>query len=88
MKFDIQIKYSGRWYKLKVEQFNVTERLEKFKIIGRNKTIVLESNRPLFRNKGLKHRKPDWKLVEGSLTSTSGLEEIQQKILEIVDTVS
>jgi hypothetical protein len=40
MKFDIKIKYSGRGYRLKIEQFDIDDRTENFRIIGRNKTIV------------------------------------------------
>jgi hypothetical protein len=34
-------------------------------LIARNKTLTIESNRPLFRNKGLKHRRFDLKILEG-----------------------
>jgi hypothetical protein len=35
----------------------------------------------------LKHRKPDWKLIEGKVNGSYGLELIEQKILEMVDFV-
>ena len=85
MRFKIKIRYSGNWYRLIVEQFDKDERNEKFRIIAKNKTIVLESNRPFFRNKGMKHRKPDWKIIEGTVSSISGLEDIKKLILIVVD---
>ncbi|HTB52946.1 MAG TPA: hypothetical protein VK718_09255 [Ferruginibacter sp.] len=85
MTFKIRIKYSGRWYQFVVEQFDVDERNEKFRIIARNKIVVLQSNRPFFRSKGIKHRKPDWKVIEGEISNSSGLEDIQKAILEVVD---
>jgi len=58
MQFQITIKKNRITYTFIVEHFYITERSERFKIVARNITIILESNRPLFRNKGLKHRKP------------------------------
>ncbi|MBD0376922.1 MAG: hypothetical protein ICV51_14985 [Flavisolibacter sp.] len=43
---------------------------------SRNGHILIESNRPLFRNKGLKKRRPDFKVVEGQLRNLSFTEKI------------
>lgn len=85
MKFSITIKDYSKKIRLNVEQFDVTDRSEKYRVVARNKTFVMECNRPLFRNKGLKHRKPDWKVIEGEVGRGSGLEQIQIKILEVID---
>lgn len=63
----------------------IDERTERFKVFGRNKTIILESNRPFFRNRGLKRRKPEWKVVEGEIQSGAGLEQIIECIMARVD---
>ena len=72
----IKIKEGYKTLQFKVEQINVTAVSEQFKIIAKNKTIVLESNRPFFRNKNLKHRHPDWKLVEGKLAYAGAIEKL------------
>jgi hypothetical protein len=41
--------------------------------MARNGIIVLESNRPLFRTKVLKHRMPNWKQIEGQKLSNRAL---------------
>ena len=85
MQFQITIKEYSRVYRINIEQFDVTDRSEKFRVIGRNKTIILESNCPFFRNRGMKHIRPDWKVISGEVQRGSGLEMLQNKILEVVD---
>ncbi len=85
MRFRVSIKEGYKVLTFTVEQFNVTQRSEQFKVIARNKTVVLESNRPLFRNKGIKHRRPDWKLVEGTLGYQSGFERLTDAIMEVIE---
>ena len=48
--------------------------IEKFPITARNKTFTLQSNRPLLRGKGIKHRKPNYKIIVGGMIS-SGTEK-------------
>jgi len=72
-------------YRLRVEQVMIDSVKEQYRISGRNKSIVLQSNRPLFRNKGIKHRKPNWKLVEGSVHYHSDMEPIIAEIMKIID---
>ncbi len=85
MFFTITIRTGYKDYTLRVEHINITPRSEQFRIVARNKTIVLETNRPFFRNRGLKHRKPDWKLVEGKLESGYALESLSEAIMKIIE---
>jgi hypothetical protein len=62
----------------------VSEREEAFAIKAKNKTLVFSSNRPLFRNKGLKHRKPDYKLVIREMNNMS----YRDKIVKAIDVKS
>ncbi|MBK5271412.1 MAG: hypothetical protein JJE22_10395 [Bacteroidia bacterium] len=48
-----------------MERIYLSDQLEKYRITARNKTLTLQSNRPLLKAKGLKNKKPDWKMVEG-----------------------
>ena len=84
MIFWITIKDGYKNHKLLVEHISINSHKERFKISGRDKFIVLESNRPLFRGKGLKYRKPDWKLVEGEVKYTGGLlDQVKEAINEL-----
>ena len=81
MIFTITIKHDRRRYRLRSQRILLTEIKEQYRIGNPGKQIVLESNRPLFRNKGLKHRNPDWKLTEGEMWNSSFLELIIQALM-------
>ena len=70
------IRFDGRRIRLQAEQVYLSDQLEKYKITARNKSLVLQSNRPLLKAKGLKNKKPDWKLVEGQMHNTYIIGEI------------
>jgi hypothetical protein len=58
MQFNITIRSGNRDYHFAVMQIYIDNISERYQVIARNKTITFESNRPLFRSKKLKHRKP------------------------------
>jgi len=58
---------------------------EHFIVYAKNKTLILESNRPFFRNKGLKNRKPNWALVDGKLAYPSGLVTLSEAIMKVIE---
>jgi len=63
MKFFIYPKLDYKVREIIVEHFGPRpgESVEKFLVYGKKK-IWIESNRPFFRRKNLKHRKPDYVL--------------------------
>lgn len=69
MTFQIVIEYHKRTIRLSVEQLHIDDRSEMYKVTGSNGEITIESNRPLFRGKGLKHRVPNWKQTTGKTVS-------------------
>lgn len=84
MIFYINIKSGYKNHKLMVEYLPVNDRIERFKVSGKDKYVVLESNRPFFRNRGIKHRKPDWTIYEGSVKYGGGLlDDVQHAINKI-----
>jgi len=85
MTFQITIDYHKRTIRLSVEQLYINERFEQYKINARNGTLVIESNRPLFRARGLKHRAPNWKQIEGKPVSSHLLELIATAIQNHVE---
>jgi hypothetical protein len=69
MKFQISIDYHKKAIRLSIEQLYIDDRLERYQVTGGNGLIVLESNRPLFRSKGIKHRPGTWQQTEGRILS-------------------
>jgi hypothetical protein len=65
MKFQISIDYHKKTIRLSVEQIYIDDRLERYQVTGNNGLIVLISNRPLFRSKGIKHRIGTWQQTKG-----------------------
>jgi hypothetical protein len=74
LKFGIVIKIDRVPIRLRVEQIVASPITEHFLITARNKTFTIQSNRPLLRGKGIKHRKPNYKIIEGD-TTTSGIRD-------------
>jgi hypothetical protein len=78
--FYIAIRRGSKDYKYKIEQISAGLGVERYKLTAANKILVLENNRPIFIRKGLKHRKPDWKLVQGEINNPSFLNDITDAI--------
>ncbi len=49
---------------------------ETLRITRDDEYLVLRSNRPMLRAKGLKHKRPDWKRVAGNMVYASYIKEI------------
>ena len=76
MKFGIVIKFERCYIRLQVERTYVSNEIEKFEVLARNKSLTFQTNRPLLKAKGLKARKPDYKLLSGSVRNVSLLQNI------------
>lgn len=76
MKFGIVVRHEGRNIRLQVERVNISSQLEKYEITARNKSLTIQSNRLLMRAKGMKTRRPDYKLIAGVMHNMSLLEKI------------
>jgi TolB-like protein len=85
MQFWIRFRTGFRDAHYLVEYIIVNKREEQFKIIARNGSVTFSSNRPLFRNKGLKRRKPDYVLVEGNIPNKSTERQLVQAIQRYVE---
>jgi hypothetical protein len=78
MEFWITIEKDRRQLRYRVEYMAVDERMEHFRVKGANGSILFSSNRPLYRNRGIRKRQPDIQLIEGRLSNLS----VQGKIVE------
>ena len=65
MNFGITIKHERKTIRLQVEKIEETEATEKFRVIAKNQSFVLQNNRPVILAKRLKHFPIKWKVVEG-----------------------
>lgn len=81
-RFTIRYRHNGKNYNLRVERIMYSRYVERFRISGGVKHIVVESNRPLLIHKGLKHKAVDWKLIEGDVMYPRNLEEVL-KLIEV-----
>lgn len=83
--FPVKILVDRRYRSYKVEQIFADARNERFKIIGRDKSIILENNRPLIRSKGLKTFPVQWKVIDGTVRFQSSLQPFIDAIMKEVE---
>jgi hypothetical protein len=80
MKFKIQPLISGKAMIFDVEKTEETPTTETYVVSARGHSITIQNNRRLFRQKGLKHRKGWWKVLQGNFRNESAKEAICQAI--------
>lgn len=85
--FTITVFVGRNTYNYKVEKIYETAQIEHFKLYARNKNWVFSSNRPLFREKGLKHRKYDMKLIKGECWNVAFIEYLIEQMKAHVKTI-
>jgi len=83
MKWELLFKSWNRTYKLTAEIVSSTKTHEKIKVNGKKRFIVLENDRPFFISRGLRHRRWDWKQIEGEKITTRHFNDDLLKELEI-----
>ena len=80
MQFGITIKFERRNIRLVIEKIAQTETTERYKVIAKNQSFVLQNNRPVFVAKGLKYFPITWKVVQGGYSHPHILEQITKAI--------
>jgi len=80
MTFTIIIKHDRKNIRLLVEKISESKTQEKYKVIARNQSFVLQNNRPLLIAKGLKYFPVKWKVIEGGYHLSHILEQITKEI--------
>jgi hypothetical protein len=85
--FLITVTIDRKDYRLKVELIHQTKQIQQFRVSAGGRSIVIQTNGPLFKNKGLKHRKGQWKLIEGGVSPwrESAVKEICETVQEWLD---
>ena len=80
MNFGITIKHDRKNIRLLVEKVSETKTQEKYKVIARNQSFILQNNRPLLIAKGLKYFPVKWKVMEAIYNYHYILEQIPKEI--------
>jgi len=80
MQFNIIIKFERKNIRLVIEKIAETKTIEKYKVIARNQSFVLQNNRPLLITKRLKYFPITWKVVDGGYNQPFILEQITRAI--------
>jgi hypothetical protein len=88
MEWHFIIRFDQKDLHLKAERIYLSEQVERIKVMGRNRSIVLQSNRPLLRLKGLKNKRLDWKLIEGQMNNSHVLQAIILKLERLLKTAT
>lgn len=88
MEWHFIIRFDQKDLHLKAERIYLSEQVERIKVMGKNRSIVLQSNRPLLRLKGLKNKRLDWKLVEGQMNNSHVLQAIILKLERLLKTAT
>lgn len=79
--FMIQVSgLSFKTIRLKAEVLHRSDQIELIRVSGRNRSIKLRSNRPLLRARGLKNKRIEWKLIEGTMNNAYILESILREL--------
>jgi hypothetical protein len=86
MEWQIIIRYDQQYIHLNANVIYSSDQIERIKIIGKNRSIVLQNNRPLLQSRGLKSKRIDWKLVEGELHNSYVLQAIIKKLEKYLKT--
>lgn len=86
MEWYFNIRFDQRDIHLKAEWVYQSTQIERIEVIGKNRTILLQNNRPLLISKGLKSKRIDWKLVEGEMHNSHLLQSIIHKLEKYLKT--
>ena len=88
MEWHFIIRFDQKDLHLKAERIYLSEQVERIKVMGKNRSIVLQSNRPLLRIKWLKNKRLDWKLIEGQMNNSHVLQAIILKLERLLKTAT
>ena len=67
-------------YNFQISNKQINPKEEHFIVVRADRKWIFRSNRPLFRNRGVRHRIPDFALIEGESNNRHWQEEIMKGI--------
>ena len=80
MEWLFKILFDRKFITQKARLVYLSDQVERIVVMGRNRSITLQSNRPMLENKGLKNKRIQWKITEGSLHNSKVLQNILQSL--------
>ena len=76
MEWGLTIYHDRKNIRLLAKVVYSSDQIERIQIRGKNRSITLQSNRPFLEKKGLKQKRIDWKLIEGTMNNAYLLQMI------------
>ncbi len=80
MEWAFSITYDRKVIRLRARIIFLNDQTERIQVRARNKRITLQSNRPFLESKGLKQKRIDWKIIEGTISNSMVLEMIIRSV--------
>lgn len=84
-RFYITVEVERKPRRYLVEQLPDDPGFETYRITGANKSLVMRSNRPMLRVKGLKHRRPSWQVIDGAQGYSSAFDKLKDALMAVID---
>lgn len=86
MWFTITVMYERKPLKLLVERIYQDKAHEQYKVSSKARFLILQTNRPVLKARGLKHKPQIWEVLEGQLrykSLTNDIIKAVQKGIEL-----
>lgn len=80
MNFYISVYFQGKDYVLRVDKIKITRDIEEYKVSGKNRYIILQTDAPFVRSRALKYKAVSWKIVDGNPPQSGFLQGIIKAI--------
>ena len=80
MEWGFTITYDRKTIRLRARILFMNDQVERIQVRARNKHIIVQSNRPFLDAKGLKQKRIDWKIIEGTISNSMVLEKILRNV--------
>lgn len=77
--FYLDVMFDGKRYKLYVTH-EVFDSIEVFHVAAKNKTLIIQSNRPLLRKTSLNRKRIKWTCVDGKVGYQTFIERLIQEL--------
>ena len=84
MKFAVHVYYNRKRFLVQAEKIYENNQVEHFRISAGFRSILVQSNRPLLKARGLKHWKPKWKVIEGVVRPGGGFDATMEALDHLV----
>lgn len=85
LPFTIKILHDRLYYTVKVVPIFNDGTTEQYQLVSKKRTITLQSNRPYLRGLGLKHKRPNWHVIEGKVILPGLLETFIDELMKVID---